>query len=200
MKRNQIDLGDPQVREMDRLLRYYATDVFDSAESASDDVSEEQVETLMRKTYFMRRFGAGSSLLTVRSLSAVAMLMICCGVFTTLLLREGGSPEAQDLTVVAVTRSGEYEVAVKSPSGAVSSRHPDITITGDPGTTYRITIRNSDGEMLVDGLEMKGGTTVPGVQCFAQPLADDDVYSVIIQRDGKTVNDVGDSSFWFEAK
>lgn len=198
MKQDEIDLDDPQVREMDRLLRSYATNVFDSAEDDSVDVSDEQIEALMRKTRFMRRFGTWSPHLTMWKFSAAAMLMICCGLFATLVVRESGLPDGRDLTRPSVTRAGEYEVEVRSPRLAITSRKPDIVITGDPGTTYRISIKDADGKLLVQGLEMKGGTTLSGVKCFAQPLVDGEVYSVVVQRNGKTVNDVENSSFWFD--
>ena len=200
MKQDEIDFDDPQVREMDRLLRSYATNVFDSAEDDSVDVSDELIETLMRKTRFMRRFGTWSPHLTAWKFSAAAMLMICCGLFATFVFRESGLRDDRDFTSPTVTRAGEYEVVVTSPHLATMSRKPDIVITGDPGTTYRISIKDMDGKLLVQAFEMKGGTTMPGAKCFVQPLADDEVYSIVIQRDGKTVNDVENSSFWFEAE
>lgn len=199
MKRDGTDIDGRQVREMDRLLRLYATDVFDPRDEELDDVSDEQVQTLMRKTAFMRWCGARLSLSTVRRLSVAAMLMIGCGVFMHIALRENALPPAVGVVPQSVTRAGAHEVKVCSPNGATRNRMPDIVITGDADTTYRVSIKNMDGELVVPEIEMKGGTTLQGSKCFPKPLERDEVYSIVVKRDGNTVNDVGNSSFWIEA-
>ena len=94
------------------------------------------------------------------------------------------------------TRAGDAEVVVYSPRGACYNECLTVGITGDPRVEYSILALDMEGAEIGGAIKVCGSSCASANALFAASLVEDDIYSIKVTRDGKTVNEVSTSTFW----
>lgn len=94
------------------------------------------------------------------------------------------------------TRAGDAEVVVYSPRGACYNACLMIGITGDPKVEYSIAALDMEGAGIGGTVKLCGSSCAPANALLAASPEVEDIYSIKVTRDGKTVNEVSTSTFW----
>ena len=102
--------------------------------------------------------------------------------------------------VAPVTRAGSNLIPIFSPHGASFTSKPAISIGGDSGKTYLISILDLTGSTVGKPISLKGNSSVEWKTLSSKPLQEDEIYAVRVTCDGKIVNDANNSNFWLMSK
>ena len=94
------------------------------------------------------------------------------------------------------TRAGDAVVQVFSPRGACYGKCPSLGITGDPNSVYEVSVTDMESSRIGGRVGVHGGTTVDGKDLFTNAIEEDEIYTIRVTLDGKTMNELSTSTFW----
>ena len=104
-------------------------------------------------------------------------------------------PKTLMATVVApITRAGD-SIDVYSPKGASFTDAPVIKIGGDSKQTYIVSILDMEGTVIGKPVAIAGCSQKNWKDFSAATIAEDEIYTLRVQLNGKIVNDTNNSSF-----
>ena len=94
------------------------------------------------------------------------------------------------------TRAGDADVQIFSPCGACYGKCPRLGITGNSNSVYEVSVIDMEGSRIGGGVNVRGGTTVDGNDLFTTAIEEDEIYTIRVTLNGKTVNELSASTFW----
>lgn len=97
---------------------------------------------------------------------------------------------------VPTVRASDADVQIFTPCGACFDKCPRLGITGDSNSVYEVSVIDMENNRIGGGVNVHGGTTVDGNNLFTTAIEEDEIYTIRVTLNGKTVNELSTSTFW----